>query len=233
MRLEKPRAEAHFVKTKNTEAIKNTINTITISEIKKLWNIIEKLSSAPVEFKTENWILESQDEITEDHTMEKWVLIVRYRNLSNYTNIEFKDEVLSFYGSPTAEAHQLLAGLSDAITKEGYNKFTSYRSAIVATRASHNTKKRIGKQRKNTEGVEKFSSISNQRSVVNKEALYKAFLYTARLYRNMLAATLTIAAFTSLDLLKTMILGIIPTVITLGVLMYFWDINIRTKNPLS
>ena len=229
MRVEIPRAEAHFVKKHEIEYNNKTFDTTTVIGVAELWKKIEQLSNEPVEFKTGNWVLESTEELTEEHIGQRWVLNVRYRNFSNYTNIEYVDGMLDFYGSATSEAHQLLASLSDEITKEGYLKFESYKTARVASRRTNYKQKKDVRFRKSTRSAEELSNPKNQSSKANMEALYKAFLYAGRLYRNMLIVAITIAAFTRLDLLSSMILGIIPPVVALGVLVFGWEREILTK----
>ena len=229
MRVEIPRAEAHFVKKYKIEENKNRYNITTVNGVIELWKKVEQLSNVPVEFKTGNWVLESIEELTEEHINSRWTLNVRYSNFSSYTNIEYVGGVLDFYGSATSDAHQLLASLSDEITKEGYLKFESYRTAHDTAESTIYRQKKIVKNSKSNRIAGEFSNPTNQSSKANLEALYKAFLYVGRLYRNMLIVAITIAAFTRLDLLSSMILGIIPPVVALGVLVFGWEREILTK----
>jgi hypothetical protein len=232
MRVETPRAEAHFVKTRSAEENNSKFDTTTVAGVVELWETVERLSNVPVEFKTGNWVLESSNEITEEHLEQRWALNVKYKNFSSYTNIECLDNVLDFYGSANAEAHQLLASLSDEITNEGYKKFASYETARVEARRNKYTKRKVGKLGKKTALIGQFSSLSNQGSKVNMDALYKAFIYAGRLYRNMLVIAVSIAAFTSLDHLKTMIFGIIPPTVALGILVFTWERELLKRDKI-
>ena len=229
MRVEIPRAEAHFVKKYKIEENKNRYNIETVDGVIELWKKVEQLSNVPVEFKTRNWVLESIEELTEEHINSRWIINVRYKNFSSYTNIEHVGGVLDFYGSATSEAHQLLASLSDEITKEGYLKFESYRAARDTAESTIYRQKKVVKISKSNRIAGEFGNPTNQSSNANLEALYKAFLYGGRLYRNMLIVAITIAAFTRLDLLSAMILGIFPPVVALGVLVFAWEREILTK----
>jgi hypothetical protein len=142
------------------------------------------------------------------------------------------DNVVDFYGSANAEAHHLLARLSDEITNEGYMKFASYETARVAASRNKYTKRKVGKLGKKTAVIGQFSSLSNQGSMMNLDALYKAFIYAGRLYRNMLVIAVSIAAFTSLDLLKSMIFGIIPPTVALGVLVFTWERELLKRDKI-
>lgn len=232
MRVEIPRAAAHFVRTEKTGNEKNErYDVITVCGVVELWSKLENLTGAPVEFKTGNWVLESTDELAEEHLQEKWTLTVRYSNFSNYAQVDHNDQVLDFYGGSNHDAHQLLASLTDELTSAGFRRFENYADSRDAMRRARATRRRKALPITNASFATRFRSQTSGSAARNIPALLEAGVYAGRLFRNMVTVAVTFAAFTDLDYLRPMLIGILPPVVALGVMVFAWERAHPTKEP--
>ena len=231
MRVEIPQAAAHFVRTEKTkESAVERYKITTVSGVVELWATLEQLTGARVEFKTGNWVLESTEELAEEHKQGKWTLTVRYSNFSNYAQVAHTDQVLDFYGAANNDAHQLLANLTDELIAAGFRRFDSYIDSRDAVRRARSTRRRkaspvmVGSD---TRILGRLRSAAGR----NVPALIEASVYAGRLYRNMVAVAITLAALTDLDLLRPMIIGIIPPAFALGVMVFAWERAHSSREP--
>ena len=226
MRVEIPRAAAQFVRINKIDR-DSKFDLGTVEGIRQLWQVLEKAADSPVEFKTGNWVLESVEELTENHLQGRWAMNVRYSNFGTYLVVDHNDSMLDFSGSANNTSHQVLAQLTDALVAEGFSRFEEYGSARaalrrskVAQRAARNPVKKALRELPVTQQVRARVTACSSR---NFPALLEAGVYSGRLFRNMVSVVVALAALTDLELLRPMVIGLLPPVVALGAVVFLWE----------
>lgn len=206
-----------------------TFDMSTVSGVVTLWGLLEDLSGTPVEFKTGNWVLEMPEEVQEEHLNGKWTLSVQYKNLSNFVQVDHRDGLLDFTGNANVESHQLLSKLSERLLAAGYVRFESY---VEAREAARKQRSRVASRRNPLRGLSLAQRVTRRVSASadrNIPALITASVSAGALVRNMVVTVVVAAAIVDLDLLRPMVLAVLPPAAVFGVMVFLWE----RANPTS